>query len=116
MTTLKPCIYCGGEAVKVAAVLSGTGGRRTVCPRCHASGPICASEADAVEVHNTRWEKMGGERMTECPEDCPHLRRWTECEEFWGAPACYDNAECEYLCDSPDDLGCPRHEELTRKE
>lgn len=55
--TLKSCLYCRGDGVRVRNVFGATVWH-TVCDRCLASGAICVSEADAVEVHNKMWERL----------------------------------------------------------
>lgn len=57
MTKLKPCPFCGGEAV-VTCLNKGQYQARVGCGGCGATiNRFFRSKADAAEAWNTRWER-----------------------------------------------------------
>jgi len=52
MCELKPCPFCGSDAGLMAA-------HRVSCSQCHAEGPGCNSDAEAIAAWNSRPSPLG---------------------------------------------------------
>ncbi len=56
MTKLKPCPFCGNDAIAHHAMVENDDGECFIVCRCGAGGPECDTEQAAIEAWNTRKE------------------------------------------------------------